>query len=65
VLSVQYAEIARMADALTELPLALSTRSHVLRLASDLTAATSLTNAGQAVTEATWLNLAPSAWAML
>ncbi len=54
-----------MADALTELPLALSTRSHVLRLASDLTAATSLTNAGQAVTEATWLNLAPYAWALL
>jgi hypothetical protein len=48
-----------MTGALTELPLALSTRSYMLLFAGDLTAATSLTDEGQAVTEATGSNLRP------
>jgi hypothetical protein len=61
VLSGRYVQLARMTGALTELPLALSTRSYMLLFAGDLTAATSLTDEGQAVTEATGSNLAPYA----
>jgi DNA-binding CsgD family transcriptional regulator len=60
-LSGRYVELARGAGALSELPLALSTRAYLLLFAGDLTAAASLTDEGQAVTEATGSNLAPYA----
>jgi DNA-binding CsgD family transcriptional regulator len=58
-LSARYVRLARTAGALSELPLALSTRAHLLLFAGDLTAATALTDEGRAVTEATGSNLAP------
>ncbi|TCM36207.1 helix-turn-helix transcriptional regulator [Kribbella sp. VKM Ac-2568] len=58
-LSSRYVELARASGALSELPLALSTRAYMLLFAGDLTAATSLVAEGQAVTEATGSNLAP------
>ena len=58
-LSGRYVELARTAGALTELPLALSTRSYLLLFAGDLTAASALTDEGQTVTEATGSNLTP------
>ena len=59
VLSDRYVELARRAGALSELPLALSTRAIMLLFAGDLTAATSLVDEQRAVTEATGGNLAP------
>jgi ATP/maltotriose-dependent transcriptional regulator MalT len=59
VLSGRYVELARGAGALSELPLALSTRAYLLFFAGDLTAAASLTGEGQTVTEATGSNLTP------
>jgi DNA-binding CsgD family transcriptional regulator len=58
-LSARYLELARASGALSELPLALSTRAYMLLFAGDLTAATSLVAEGQAVTEATGSSLAP------
>lgn len=58
-LSDRYVRLARTAGALSELPLALSTRAYALLFAGDLQGASSLVNEGQAVTEATQSNLAP------
>jgi DNA-binding CsgD family transcriptional regulator len=59
VLSEQYVQLARRTGALSELPLALSTRAIMLLFAGDLTTATSLVDEQRAVTEATGGNLAP------
>jgi DNA-binding CsgD family transcriptional regulator len=61
VLSARYVELARKAGALSELPLALTTRSMMLLFAGDLTAVTSLTDEGRAVREATGSRFAPYA----
>ena len=61
VLSRRYVELARGAGALSELPLALSMRAYMLLFAGDLGAAASLTDEGQAVTEATGSSRAPYA----
>jgi DNA-binding CsgD family transcriptional regulator len=58
-LSRRYVDLAYQAGALSELPLALSTRSYMLLFGGDLTAAASLTDEGQAITEATGGQLAP------
>ena len=58
-LSERYVQLARTTGALSELPLALSTRAYMLLFAGDLGTATSLIDEGQAVTEATRSNLAP------
>ncbi|NEA21690.1 LuxR family transcriptional regulator, partial [Actinomadura bangladeshensis] len=58
-LSARYVHLARTTGALSELPLALSTRAHMLMFAGDLATAASLTEEGTAVTEATGGNLAP------
>jgi DNA-binding CsgD family transcriptional regulator len=60
-LSRRYVDLAHQAGALSELPLALSTRSYMLLFAGDLAAAASLTDEGQAITEATGSQLAPYA----
>ena len=60
-LSVRYVELARKAGALSELPLALSTRSMMLLFAGDLSTATALTDEGRAVIEATGSQFAPYA----
>ena len=60
-LSGRYVELARKAGALSELPLALSTRSMMLLFAGDLATATALTDEGQAVIEATGSQFAPYA----
>ncbi|WP_101948089.1 LuxR family transcriptional regulator [Mycobacterium sp. 3519A] len=61
VLSVRYLELARASGALSELPLALSTRAMMLLFAGDLAAAAVLVDEQKAVTEATGGNLAPYA----
>jgi DNA-binding CsgD family transcriptional regulator len=60
-LSGRYLQLARSAGALTELPLALSTRAMMLLFTGDLTAAGALVDEQRAVTEATGGNLAPYA----
>jgi DNA-binding CsgD family transcriptional regulator len=61
VLSDRYVELARRVGALSELPLALSTRSMMLLFAGDLATATALTDEGRAVIEATGSQFAPYA----
>ena len=58
-LSARHVRLAREVGALSELPLALTSRTAMLLFAGDLTAATSLTGESQAVNEATASNLAP------
>ncbi|MFD3440725.1 AAA family ATPase [Streptomyces sp. NPDC058685] len=58
-LSARYLRLARQTGALSELPLALTARAHMLLFAGDLTAASSLTEELQAVTHATGSVLAP------
>jgi DNA-binding CsgD family transcriptional regulator len=58
-LSDQYVQLARGTGALSELPLALSTRAIMLLFVGDLNTATSLVDEQQAVTVATGGNLAP------
>ncbi|HEV7628572.1 MAG TPA: helix-turn-helix transcriptional regulator [Streptomyces sp.] len=58
-LSNRYLDLARAAGALSEMPLALSTRAMVLLFAGDLGTAASLVEEQQAVTEATGSQLAP------
>ncbi len=58
-LSARYVQLARETGALSELPLALTARAYLLLFAGDLTAAASLTDELQAVTEATGSGLAP------
>ncbi len=58
-LSSQHVELARGAGALSELPLALSSRAYMQLFAGELTAAASLTEEVQAAIEATGGNLAP------
>jgi DNA-binding CsgD family transcriptional regulator len=60
-LSVRYVELARAAGALSELPLALNMRTYVLLFAGELTAAASLVDEVQTVTEATGGTPAPYA----
>lgn len=60
-LSTRYLQLARTTGALSELPLALSTRAMMLSFAGDLTAACTLVEEQRAVTEATGGNLAPYA----
>ncbi|HWD82378.1 MAG TPA: helix-turn-helix transcriptional regulator, partial [Kribbella sp.] len=60
-LSGRYVDLARTSGALSELPLALSTRAYLLLCAGDLATAASLIHEGMAVTEATGSNLAPYA----
>jgi DNA-binding CsgD family transcriptional regulator len=60
-LSGRYLQLARTAGALSELPLALSTRAMMLSFAGDLTAVGALVDEQRAVTEATGGNLAPYA----
>jgi DNA-binding CsgD family transcriptional regulator/tetratricopeptide (TPR) repeat protein len=59
VLSRRYVELARTAGALSELPLALSMRAYLLLFTGELTAASSLIDEIQTVTEATGSNPAP------
>jgi DNA-binding CsgD family transcriptional regulator len=58
-LSARHVQLARDTGALSELPLALTSRAYVLLLAGELTAAASLTDEVQAVKEATGSGLAP------
>jgi DNA-binding CsgD family transcriptional regulator len=60
-LSSRYLELARIAGALSELPLALSMRAYMLLFAGDLTAAASLVDEIATVTEATGSNPSPYA----
>ena len=60
-LSARYVELARKAGALSELPLALSTRSMMLLFAGDLATAATLTDEGRAVIDATGSQFAPYA----
>ena len=60
-LSARYVELARKAGALSELPLALSTRSLMLLFVGDLSTATALTDEGRAVIDATGSQFAPYA----
>ncbi|MCX0269194.1 AAA family ATPase [Nocardia zapadnayensis] len=57
-LSARYVRLAREAGALSELPLALTARAYLLLFTGDLTAAASLTDELEAVTEATGIGLA-------
>jgi DNA-binding CsgD family transcriptional regulator len=57
-LSARYVQLARETGALSELPLALTTRAYMLLFAGDLTAAASLIDELQAVKEATGSGLA-------
>ncbi|MFG2788251.1 ATP-binding protein [Streptomyces sp. NPDC048419] len=57
-LSARYIRLARDSGALDVLPLALTSRTHVLLFAGDLTSAASLTEEVQAVKEATGIGLA-------
>ncbi|OBA82082.1 LuxR family transcriptional regulator [Mycobacterium sp. 1164966.3] len=59
VLSARHVELARAAGALTELPLALSSRAVMLLAAGELTAAESLIQEAETVTEATGERVAP------
>jgi DNA-binding CsgD family transcriptional regulator len=58
-LSRRYIGLARDEGALTELPLALSVRAHMLMFAGDLTTAAALTDEVRAITEAVGSSLAP------
>ena len=58
-LSARHVRLARRTGALSELPIALTSRTYVLLVAGDLTAAASLTGEAQAIKEATGSNLAP------
>nr|WP_082279273.1 LuxR family transcriptional regulator [Mycobacterium colombiense] len=58
-LSARHVELARAAGALTELPLALSSRAVMLVFAGELDAAESLVQEAQTVTEATGERLSP------
>ena len=58
-LSSRHVELARGTGALSELPLALSSRAYMQLFAGELTAAASLTEEVQAATEVTGGNLAP------
>jgi DNA-binding CsgD family transcriptional regulator/tetratricopeptide (TPR) repeat protein len=60
-LSERYLRLVRTAGALSELPLALSTRAMMLLFTGDLTTASTLVDEQRAVTEATGGNLAPYA----
>jgi hypothetical protein len=63
-LAGRYVQLTREADALSELPLALSQRAYVLFYAGDLAAAASLVEEVQVATEATGSSLAPTVpWA--
>ncbi len=64
-LSANHVRIARTAGALTELPLALSTRAIMLQFAGELTEAETLVQELQTVTEATGAGLAPYGALML
>jgi DNA-binding CsgD family transcriptional regulator len=57
-LSARYVRLARGAGALSELPLALASRTYMLLFAGDLTAAASLAGEAQVIKEATGSNLA-------
>ena len=59
VLSARHVQLARETGALSELPLALTSRAYMLLFAGDLSAAASLTAEAQAVKEATGSSLAP------
>jgi DNA-binding CsgD family transcriptional regulator len=61
VLSTRHVELARKAGALSELPLALITRSMVLLFVGDLATARALNDEGQAVIDATGSQFAPYA----
>ena len=58
-LSARHVQLARETGALSELPLALTSRAYMLLFAGELTAAASLTDEVQAVKEATGSGLAP------
>jgi hypothetical protein len=58
-LSQRYVQLARSAGALSELPLAASTRALMLLFAGDLTTVASLVDEQQAVTDGSGSNLAP------
>jgi DNA-binding CsgD family transcriptional regulator len=58
-LSNRHVEVARHAGALSELPLALSSRIYMLFFAGELASAAALIQEAQATTEATGSNLAP------
>jgi DNA-binding CsgD family transcriptional regulator/tetratricopeptide (TPR) repeat protein len=58
-LSARHVRLARGVGALSELPIALTSRTYMLLFAGDLTAAASLVDEAQAVKEATGSNLAP------
>ena len=58
-LSARHVQLARETGALSELPLALTSRAYVLLFAGELTAAASLIDEVQAVKEATGSGLAP------
>src|SRR5262249_21567712 len=58
-LSSRYVRLARQTGALSELPLALTSRTFSLIFAGELTTAAALAQEGQAVTEATRGSLAP------
>ena len=60
-LSSRYVELARKTGALSELPLALSTRSMMLLFVGDVATATALTDEGRAVIDATGSQFAPYA----
>ncbi|WP_084525845.1 AAA family ATPase [Nocardia vaccinii] len=60
-LSARYVQLAREVGALSELPLALTARAYLLLFTGDLTAAASLTDELQTVTEVTGSGLAPYA----
>ena len=60
-LSARHVRLARRAGALSELPLALTSRACMLLYAGDLAAAASLTGEAHAINEATGSNLAPYA----
>jgi DNA-binding CsgD family transcriptional regulator len=60
-LSARHVQLARETGALSELPLALTSRTHMLLFAGELTAAGSLTEEIQVVKEATGTGLAPYA----
>ncbi len=59
VLSARHVQLARETGALSELPLALTSRAYVLLFAGELTSAASLIHEVQAVKEATGSGLAP------
>jgi DNA-binding CsgD family transcriptional regulator len=58
-LSARHIRLARDLGALSELPYALGSRTHLLLFSGELTAAAALTGEAQAVKEATGSNLAP------